>query len=190
VASYIKQFLHNPITTGSITESSKELAQLIVKISNIKDASTIVEFGPGAGIFTREIIKNIDESKTFFAIELNKDFIKKLREKLPDAIVYHDSAVNIKKYLRMHDLENCDLIISGLPWASFNTAEQKKIVNKAVQALSPNGEFLTFGYLHATILPSAQRFKMHLEKEFLSVKRSEIVWKNIPPAFIYHCKKE
>lgn len=189
MTSYLKQFLQNPKTTGAIAESSKELAQLIVKMSNIKAASTIVEFGPGAGIFTKEIIKNIDHKKTFFAIELNKDFIIQLREKLPDATVYHDSVVNIKKYLRIHDLESCDCIISGLPWASFKISEQKEMINKTVQALSSNGEFLTFMYLHATIFPSAQRFKMLLEKKFSSVKKSAIVWKNLPPAFVYHCKK-
>jgi phosphatidylethanolamine/phosphatidyl-N-methylethanolamine N-methyltransferase len=47
--------------------------------------------------------------------------------------------------------------------------------------------FSTFAYIHALKMKKAQSFEKLLREKFKSVKRSKIVWGNLPPALVYHC---
>jgi phospholipid N-methyltransferase len=58
-----------------------------------------------------------------------------------------------------------------------------------VDVLPKGGYFTTFAYLQGTILPTGINFRKRLEKYFSSVEKSRVVWLNIPPAFVYRCKK-
>ena len=55
-------------------------------------------------------------------------------------------------------------------------------------SLAPDGMFTTFTYVHAFWLPRARRFRHRLECFFAEVKTSRIVWRNVPPAFVYRCR--
>jgi phosphatidylethanolamine/phosphatidyl-N-methylethanolamine N-methyltransferase len=37
------------------------------------------------------------------------------------------------------------------------------------------------------LLPAGGRFFKLLKKNFSEVKKSPVVWKNVPPAFVYRC---
>jgi phosphatidylethanolamine/phosphatidyl-N-methylethanolamine N-methyltransferase len=60
-------------------------------------------------------------------------------------------------------------------------------LDEMMKALKPGGRFVTFAYLHGLLLPSAQRFADLLPQYFSSVTKSDIVWLNLPPAFVYRC---
>jgi len=125
----------------------------------------------------------------FFSIEINANFVKETNDRCPNAIVYHDSAENIKKYLDKHNKKNCDCIISGLPWAGFDKKLQNKLLDTAYDSLEEEGVFLTFAYIQGLLLPNGKNFKKLLKNKFRTVKKTKIVWLNLPPAFVYHCKK-
>ena len=38
-----------------------------------------------------------------------------------------------------------------------------------------------------SILPAGLRFRRELDARFLRVRRSGVVWPNLPPAFVYRC---
>lgn len=187
--NFIKQFLLNPKETGAIAKSSEELADLITGSINLKNVKVIVELGPGTGIFTKKILEKKSKKSIFFALETNHSFVSETKRNCPDAIIHQDSAVNIKKYLIKHNVRSCDCIISGLPWVSFDNKLQQELMGSIVSCLDKGGEFATFAYLQGLILPAGKRFKNILEDNFSQVTRSRIVWKNIPPAFVYCCKK-
>ena len=99
----------------------------------------------------------------------------------PDALSAHEQARGI---------ERCDTVISGLPWAIFPAALQMSILEEVNMSLKPGGRFCTFAYLQGLLMPAGQRFRSLLEKTFKNVERSPIVWKNLPPAFVYRCEKK
>lgn len=187
---FIKEFLKNPIKTGAIVQSSRQLTQLIVDKAQLADKRVIVEFGSGTGAFTREIIEKKPEDALFFSIEQNETFVQITRHNVAEATVYHDSAENIHHFLQMHGQSHCDCIISGLPWAAFTRQFQRHLLEVTYEALAPGGVFLTFAYHHGSILPPGLRFKALLGEVFEKVERSEMVWRNVPPAFIYRCTKK
>jgi phospholipid N-methyltransferase len=188
--SIIWSFIKNPLRTGAIVPSSKKLASLIANSAKIKNAKLIVELGSGSGIFTGEILKHKHDKTKFFSLEINKDLANKVQKKYPKSRIYADSIENIKKYLGKQGLpKKIDYIVSGLPWASFDTKMQDKFLKEIYNNLSSDGEFRTYAYVHASCFPNAISFKRKLEKKFSKVAKSRIVWNNIPPAFIYICKK-
>ena len=80
-----------------------------------------------------------------------------------------------------------DAATSGKPWAVFPENLQRDLLSALKTVLKPGGQFCTFAYLQGMILPAAQRFRKLLNEELSEVHISRIVWRNLPPAFVYRC---
>ncbi len=186
---FTKEFILSPRSTGAIAPSSSELASTITDIANLAMAKTVVELGPGTGVFTERILEEIGEDTIFFAMEINPVFVEKTLQRCPNAIVYQDWASNVKKYLEDHGQEHCDCIVSGLPWTLFDQLEQEQLLKVISESLRPNGTFVSFTYLGGNLSPGGRRFKRFLPQHFSRISRSKMVWNNLPPAFVYSCTK-
>jgi len=186
---FLKHFILRPTKTGAIAPSSEGLANLITTAADLSNASAIIEFGSGTGVFTEKILQKISIGARFFVLEINPDFVTATRKRCPGVIVYQDSASNAKKYLHEFGLKECDCIICGLPWASFSDDLQNELLDTIIDVLKPGGRFLTFAYLQGLLLPAGMRFREKLKTRFNKVNKTRTVWLNIPPAFIYCAKK-
>ena len=185
---FILETLRNPKSTGAIAPSSKRLVNLILKEADLENAKVVVELGPGTGVFTEKILENLKGDTKFYAIETNKSFSDSLKEQFPEVVFHHGSAEDIKKYLGTHSISYCDRIISGLPWTAFSVEVQRRLLSKIYDSLEPGGIFVTFSYYPFNHLPRGKGFKNLLSEYFSDVYRTEIV-SNIPPAFVYVCRK-
>ena len=185
---FLGAFLREPARMGSFAPSSPELAQAMLRQCDLKNARAIVEFGPGTGAFTRLILERIGKQAAFFALELDEKHVRQLRQCFPGVHVYYDSAEKLQKYLVLHRRKKADYIISGLPWANMTVKIQERILEAVLDSLAPDGMFTTFAYVHARWLPRARRFRERLENYFGEVKISRIIWRNMPPAFVYRCR--
>jgi phospholipid N-methyltransferase len=188
-AVFIREFLKNPRQIGAISPSSPYLTAEIVRQAGVKKARTIVEFGPGTGSFTREILRQKQKSAFFVGIEANSRLVEILKQELPEATILADSAENTRKILTDYHQNEADCIVSGLPWASFPPELQDKLLNAAMESLRPGGRFATFAYLQGLLLPSGQRFRKKLRETFSRVHIGRIIWRNLPAAFVYRCIK-
>ncbi|TMQ00074.1 MAG: hypothetical protein E6L09_07495 [Verrucomicrobia bacterium] len=185
---FLGAFLREPARVGSFAPSSPALAKAMLRGCALSNAKTVVEFGPGTGAFTRLILERIGRHTTFFALELDEKHVRGLRQRFPGLNVYRDSAAEIQKYLARHRRKKADYIISGLPWANMPVQVQEQILSSVLASLAPDGMFTTFTYVHAFWHPRARRFRPRLECFFAEVKTSRIVWRNVPPAFVYRCR--
>lgn len=79
----------------------------------------------------------------------------------------------------------CDAIVSSLPFASFEGGTQDAILSEVLEALTDEGRFVTFTYLHSCYLPAGRHFREKLFQRFGHVDVSPIVWKSLPPAYVY-----
>ena len=161
----------------------------MVEWGDLHKADAVAELGPGTGPFTRAILDAIDPKTLFLAFEVNVDFAARLQERFPAVTVYPDSAERLREYFVQHGKEQVDAVLSGLPWASLPIEVQTSVMQAVVETLRPGGTCATFAYIHALGLPNARRFGKRLESLFGSVERSSIVWRNLPPAFVYRCRK-
>lgn len=187
---FMKQFCRAPRTIGAIAPSSRMLANRMLQPINFAKAKVIVEYGPGSGAFTRQVLNHINLDRTiFFGLELNEQMNRLASTQVPEITIYQDSAAEIRKYLKQYGVKHADAIISGLPWASFPEGLQDEILGETVAGLPRGGIFSTFAYLHGLVLPSGIRFRKKLEQHFSEVSTSPVVWGNMPPALVYWCKK-
>lgn len=186
---FIKQLLTKPGSTGAVVPSSDALAKKMVKYAAPAPDAVIAEFGPGTGVFTRRIVDSLTEGQRFFAIEINPDFFATLRKQFPKLHLYEGCASRVGEFARAEGLDRVDCVVSGLPWAIFPDELQTKILGAMTDIMPPGGVFVTFAYLQGLIMPAGRRFKHNLKRYFSKVKTSGVVWKNIPPAIMYRCKK-
>jgi len=192
---FLVNWVKHPIETGALAPSSRRLARAMCETMYLGDNSVVVELGPGTGPFTKEIlrIQGGHTNTTYLAFELSDEFVALLQKNFPaqkDNFI-KESAEKIVDELKKRKLDYADTVISGLPWAIFPAELQRGIMDQVKLALRPGGRFCTFAYLQGLVLPAGQRFKNMLQDVFEGdVERSNIVWKNLPPAFVYRCEKK
>jgi phospholipid N-methyltransferase len=186
---FLSQFLEGRTVTGAVAPSSAALARRMVQRVDFDTADVVVEYGPGTGVFTREVVARLRPRATFLALEPNPEMAGVLRRKLPGVQVYEDSAARVEHYVRLHARAHVDAVISGLPWAFFPGPVQDEILDPTVRLLRPGGVFSTFAYVHGLALPSAVRLRRSLKSRFSRVEVSPVTWLNVPPAIVYWCWK-
>lgn len=187
---FLSNFIKHPGCVGAIAPSTENLAVQMVAPVNLDKVQTIVEYGPGTGVFTKYISKRINHDKTmFFSLEIDDKMFEVSTQAVPDVEIIKDSASNVCDQLKKHGKDYADAIISGLPFAIFPYKLQDEIIEATVEALPKGGIFTTFTYFHGFYLPGACRIRKVLKMNFSEFHLSPIVWNNFPPAIVYWCKK-
>ena len=113
-----------------------------------------------------------------------------LRRTHPGLEVVEGDAVKLGALLAEHDVEHADAVISGLPWSLFD--DETQAVDPRPdrgRRSAPDGAFTTFAYLHGLALSAARRFRRALHETFDEVLVTATVWRNVPPAFVYVCRR-
>lgn len=182
---FIKQLLANPANTGAVAPSSSRLARRIVEFAQPRSDAVIVEFGPGTGVFTQEILHSLLPGQRFFAIEVNPDFVASLSREYPGLHVHLGCASDLPDFCKKENVKSVDCVISGLPWANFPDALQRKILGNMLEVMPKGAAFVTFAYLQGLVMPSGKNFKRNLKEHFSEVECSGVIWRNLPPAIIY-----
>lgn len=80
-------------------------------------------------------------------------------------------------------------VVSGLPWSLFGADRQRLVLAQVCRALAPGGGFSTFAYRHAAPLAGARSFRALLDDHFDEVVVTRTVWRNLPPALAYICRR-
>lgn len=187
--AFLRQFVLNTNMIGAIAPSSPHLAREIVAGLDFAGARTVLEFGPGSGVVTDAILPNLRPETKFVAIELNDEMARQFRRRHPRVTLVHDTVERVRQICDDQGIDQADLIISGLPWASFPEALQVRILDAMAKVLRPGGVFVTFGYQMGRFLPAGRRFTRLLPKYFKRVERSRVIWRNIPPAFVMRASR-
>ena len=91
--------------------------------------------------------------------------------------------------LRERGHRRADVVVSGLPWAAFAAQNERDVLGSVVEALAPEGAFSTFAYVHSQWAAPARRLRRALESRFEEVVVGRQIWSNLPPAYVYHCRR-
>ena len=184
-----REFLRHPTQTGAIASSSKALAERITSGIGLERARTVVEYGVGTGVFTRAILRKMAPGASYLGFEINPRLAERFRGEFPEAALSTESVAEAPRVLAAEGLPPADCIVSGLPWAAFPEDTQREILAATLAILAPDGRFATFAYLQGLLLPAGKRFARLLRAHFAEVDRSRVVWRNLPPAFVYRCRQ-
>jgi phospholipid N-methyltransferase len=177
---FASNFIRHPHMLGSIIPSSRFLVNQVLAPVDWERAQVIVEYGPGVGTFTAEILRRMRPDAHLVVFETNGDFVKFLRGSMADPRLHieHESAAEVQTVLERLGLPRPTYIISGIPLGSMPVPLQAEIVGKTRDALAPGGEFLVYQFT-SRVLPVLQR-------TFQNVRRS-VERRNLPPAQLFMC---
>ncbi|MBT7727072.1 MAG: SAM-dependent methyltransferase [Flavobacteriales bacterium] len=181
---FIYQFLNKPKTVGAITPSSKHLTKKILSFVDFKkEGLVLLEYGPGTGPFTSEIIKYLKPTDQLIVIELNPKFATDLKEKFKDyknVKIHEDCVANTQKILDKEGIKKVDYIISGIPFSSLPKDVTEDILINTKSIMSNTTIFLTFQY---------SKFKKESFEKYFEIIDVKFVFRNIPSAFVFCMKK-
>jgi phospholipid N-methyltransferase len=180
-------FIREPFTVGAVLPSSAVLARRVVESCDIAPGDTVAELGPGTGAFTRLILKRLRGRGRFLAMEINRSNVAVLQKRFPECEIINASAEHLPLYVGRRRA-NC--IISGLAWGNMLRRTQSRILGAVLKCLAPGGQFVAFAYVHAVWYPTSLRFRRRLFERFARVETTPIIWRNVPPAFIYRCWRD
>jgi len=173
-------FFRHPFMLGSIWPSSRYLVDEVLRPVDWERAKVIVEYGPGVGTITTEILRRMRPDAHLVAIETNETFVKFLKSSFADSRLHlvNESAADVGSILERLNLPPAQYVVSGIPLGSMPEAIRTDIVAKTRAALAPGGQFLVYQFT-SRVLPVLQR-------TFEEVSRS-MERRNIPPAHLFVC---
>lgn len=181
--AFFKEAIKNFKTTGTIMPSSKFLIKRMLKEIDFKKINVLVEFGAGNGIITKSILKKMHKDAVLFCFEINPEFYKHLKLINDNRlIVVNQSAQEVKNVLNKHNIASVDCIISSLPLTMLPAEISKSILHISKNLLKNESVFIQYQY-------SINFFKIF--KQVFGKNNVFLAFElmNIPPAFIYKCKK-
>jgi len=152
----------------------------MIKPVDFNKARIIVEFGPGTGVITLEILKRMNEFAKLIVFEINTEFADEL-SKIPDTRMemIKDGAENIEMHLKERGIGKVDYVISSIPLAMIPKKTEYAILNSVKKNLKPNGAFIQFQYSLASLKKLKEVFD-EVKINFTSM--------NVPPAWVFTCR--
>src|SRR6185369_8700599 len=180
---FASNFLRHPYMLGSIIPSSRYLVDQVLAPIDWSRARVIVEYGPGVGTLTSEILKRMHADARLGVIETNRDFVRFLEKSLTDPRLHvaHTSAADVHLVLQRLGLPAAGYIISGIPLGSMPEPLRADIVAKSRDALGPDGKFLVYQFT-SRALPVLLRTFRYVRRSFER--------RNLPPAQLFVCANE
>ncbi|MCU0228993.1 MAG: methyltransferase domain-containing protein [Bryobacterales bacterium] len=182
-------------TTASVAPSSPQLARQMVMPAREIGAEVVLEFGPGTGPMTREILQSLPATGNLICFEVNPHFVGYLNARFRDERmqVLEVAAERAPDILQQMGQMHADAVISSLPLSFFPSDLRHAILSGAARCLRPGGVFTQFQYASGLDcsgrIPKPYDLRPKLERYFHRVHR-RLVWRNFPPAWVYHCTLE
>ena len=177
---FARNFLKHPNLVGWMLPSSPFVVAQVLRQIDWQRARVIVEYGPGIGTLTKEILRKMRPDAHLLALEVNGDFIEFLRATLPDQRLklIHGSAADVDHELARLGHPSAVYVISGIPFKTLPEELCHRVARKTYDVLQPDGAFLVY-QLSGAALP-------YLQRVFGSVRR-DFEWLNIMPARLFYC---
>jgi phosphatidylethanolamine/phosphatidyl-N-methylethanolamine N-methyltransferase len=174
---------------GAIAPSSPRLGAVLASVVPRTGEPVVVELGPGTGAVSTVIAEKLPPGARHLAVELDPDMVGYLRRTRPELEVVPGNAADLGALLAERGIASVDAVVCGLPWALFDDATQTALLAEISRVIGDHGAFTTFAYLHGMTLAAARRFRRTLRATFDEVLVTATVWRNLPPAFVYVCRR-
>jgi phospholipid N-methyltransferase len=180
---FARNFFRHPRMLGSIVPSSRFLIKQLLEPIDWAQARVIVEYGPGVGSITAEMLRRMRPDASLIAIETNPEFVCFLRSSTEDARLHvvEASAESVVEILRQHGHEKASYIISGIPFSTISAPLRERILRKTCSMLEPHGSFLVYQF-STRVLQDLQRIFRYVRHQFEPL--------NVLPAHLFFCRPD
>jgi phospholipid N-methyltransferase len=178
---FARNFFRHPRMLGSIVPSSRFLIKQLLEPINWGRARVIVEYGPGVGGITEEVLRRMRPDCALIAIETNPDFVSYLRRTLSDKRLHvvQASAADVDEILRGFGYRRADYIISGIPFSTIPAPLREQILRTTHDVLERGGAFLVYQF-STRVLQDLRRIFGYVGRRFEPL--------NVLPAHLFICQ--
>jgi len=178
--AYLRSFFMDK-DVASVTPTSRFCIRTVCKPIDFSKDVNIVEYGAGAGVFSKHVLAKMTPDSNLYLFETNDILYKKLLE-IKDRRVhfFRKSVEYVTELLDRSLVGNVDYIISGIPFSFLDEDQKKSILEQSKIILKEGGGFLAY--------QTSGHLKEPLEKTFGNVE-TEWEWRNIPPMTVYRAFK-
>jgi phospholipid N-methyltransferase len=180
---FARNFFRHPRMLGSIIPSSRFLIKQLLEPIDWEQARVIVEYGPGVGGITAEILRRMRPDAMLIAIETNPEFVRYLRSSIQDERLHvvEASAEAVDEILGQYGQSSASYVISGIPFSTIPAPVRERILRKTCEVLKPGGSFLVFQF-STRVLEDLQRIFRYVRRQFEPL--------NVLPAHLFFCQPD
>jgi phospholipid N-methyltransferase len=180
---FARNFFQHPRMLGSIVPSSRFLIRELLKPVDWSQARVFVEYGPGVGVITSEVLRRMRPDAILIAIETNPQFVSFLRSTIQDERlqVVEGSAEAVDEILRRYGHSNANYVISGIPFSTIPAPVRESILQKTCDVLKPGGSFLVYQF-STVVLQDLRRIFRYVTRQFEPL--------NVLPAHLFFCQPD
>ncbi|MCZ8512267.1 phospholipid methyltransferase [Paenibacillus filicis] len=177
---FFNRFMTAPKQIGSVVPSSRFLCAKMIQSAPWHTIESVAELGPGTGVITEYIRKSKTDSTKVLLFEKEPLLRNQLAQRFPEFACYPDAG-KLEEAVRSEGIDRLDCVLSGLPFFNFSPRVREELLHQIHLSLKPGGLFIAFQYS----LQMRGLLSEHFELEAL-----RFVPFNVPPAFVYVCRKQ
>ena len=180
-------------STAAVAPSSQHLAHAMVEPLRRKGPRVVVEFGPGTGVMTKELLRLMPPDGVLLAFEISSRFVEYLTESIRDQRLHIVAAPaeTAAGELARRGIDTVDGVVSSLGIGFLADDEAGAIIRPLLPSLREGGTLTQFQYAHR-IRISGRRFEYFdagdLFRKYFDSVESKCVWRNLPPANVITCR--
>ncbi|MFZ2522734.1 MAG: rRNA adenine N-6-methyltransferase family protein [Minisyncoccia bacterium] len=163
-------FLKNALLgkrVGAISRSSRYVIEAVLENIGSEKYDKIVEYGPGDGVMTVELLKRLSPNGKLLAVEIEQSFIKDL-ERLQDKrlIIVNGGVEEVSRSLRKYGFTDADLVVSSIPFTFISKDHREEIIRNTKRNMKGNGKLIIFHQYSLLMLPILKKYFSLVEKRF------------------------
>lgn len=178
---FLMQALRNYRNVGTVVRSGKWLSKRMASFIK-KEDRVLVELGAGDGAITHHILQKMHPDAKLYCFEINPTFCEKLQTMDDDRlIVIQKSAEDLKEILTTYGVKEADIVISAIPYLVLPEALARQILEQCNAVLKQGAPYLQLHY--------GTKLKSLYASIFGNIRQHYEV-RNIPPAYVFECRKE
>ncbi|MDO8594325.1 MAG: rRNA adenine N-6-methyltransferase family protein [bacterium] len=169
-------FLRHPIRNASVIPSSVSACKAMVSGIDFSKINTVVELGPGTGVFTAEILKRCRTGTKIILVELEPTYVTLLRKKFGDRVIVEQASAHMFAALAAkHTEQPIGLIISGLPFSLPHGTKEKLFAS--IKEYTDRGVIYRFFTYNPPLMKRVYKS--------LPIRKISFVFRNFPPLWVY-----
>ncbi|MGH9359998.1 MAG: class I SAM-dependent methyltransferase [Terriglobia bacterium] len=181
-------------TTASISPSSSHLATAMLKPLALAKARIAIELGAGTGAITGAFLDELPAHARLLVFEINPRFCSYLKGKFPDPrlILINSSVENLDSELRQRGYDQVDAVASSLGLGFMSDRQHHTVFRRLLPFLHERAVLTQYQYIYGMQFANGRLRRLDLPRllgRYFGSVQSKIVWRNLPPAFVFTCHR-
>ncbi|MFR9730913.1 class I SAM-dependent methyltransferase [Saccharopolyspora sp. MS10] len=187
--TFVTRAVRQPGTVGAVLPTSAHVARAVAEVVPTTGSPTVLELGPGTGALSGALRERLPDEADHLAVEIDPEMVRYLNSTKPWLEVVHGDARHLPELLEAAGRHRVNAVISSIPWTLLPVDQQRALLDQVSEVLTEDGVFTTVTYVTTLWRANTIAFTGLLRETFEEVLPRSTVWRNVPPARVYVCRR-